>query len=383
MRIAIRPRALATCAIPLIALSIVATACGTTTEGTGAGDSDADTSQAQASLDAWYEGTFLHPPSNAPTPKPGKSIWVITLGQVLPASVRFSEAAERAESALDWNIKIFDGKLSPQNYVNGVEQAVASGADGIVLFGIDCSVVETPLRSAKNAGVMIVAAEGVDNCSEPTFDETVDYVEGDVMEWGAAIGAMQAAQVAVGIGGEGKVLEFWQSDVAILVAQHERFTSTLAELCPACENVPVEVTSADLAGGELQRKTEQALVQHPDARGVVVTYDDLITAGISAAVQASGRDSDLYVVGFYGWEDNVEMIQEGRGQDASGGSSPAWEAYHALDTLNRLFQGVPAASSGLGMQAFDPEHNMPASGDFVPPIDFAKEYEAAWTNGAE
>lgn len=368
-------------AISVALVSAFSTSCASGTDATDKGDTNSDISEAEAIMEKWYEGSYEAPPTDAPSPQAGQNIWVITLGQVLPAVVEFSAAAEDAAEALDWNVTIFDGKLTPQTILNGVEQAVSSGADGIVLYGIDCSLIETPLRKAKAEGIRVVGAESVDDCSEPLFDETVQYVEGDIFEWGETIGEMQAAQITAGIGGSGKIVEFWQSDVAVLVAQHERYVEAIQELCPGCENVSIEVTSADLAGGELQRMAEQALVQHPDATGVVVTYDDLVTAGISAAVGASGRDADIFLLGYFGWEDNMEMIREGRGQDATGGTPPGWESYHAFDTMNRLFNDQPAAASGMGIQAVDREHNLPETGGYVPPVDYQELYETAWTNG--
>jgi len=54
------------------------------------------------------------------------------------------------------------------------------------------------------------------------------------------------------------------------------------------------------------------------------------------------------------------------------------EAWSAIDALNRLFQGATPVSSGIGVQIYDAEHNLPASGPYVSPIDYQSVYRAAW-----
>ena len=50
-----------------------------------------------------------------------------------------------------------------------------------------------------------------------------------------------------------------------------------------------------------------------------------------------------------------------------------------MDILNRLFEGEKQAPSGIGIGLYDKDRGMPASGRWLPPIDFKAIYEAAWT----
>ena len=46
--------------------------------------------------------------------------------------------------------------------------------------------------------------------------------------------------------------------------------------------------------------------------------------------------------------------------------------------MNSFFLGQPPADSGIGWTMVDKDHNLPASGEFVPPVDFQAQYKAAW-----
>ena len=55
-----------------------------------------------------------------------------------------------------------------------------------------------------------------------------------------------------------------------------------------------------------------------------------------------------------------------------------WEGYQTIDNLVRLFAGEPPAGSGIGLQVYDLEHNIPADGGYRPPVDFKAAYREAW-----
>ena len=46
--------------------------------------------------------------------------------------------------------------------------------------------------------------------------------------------------------------------------------------------------------------------------------------------------------------------------------------------MNSVFLGQKPVDSGIGWTMVDAEHGLPASGEFVPPVDFKAEYQKAW-----
>ena len=52
-----------------------------------------------------------------------------------------------------------------------------------------------------------------------------------------------------------------------------------------------------------------------------------------------------------------------------------------LDTMNSVFANKKPVDSGIGWTLVDKDHNLPASGEFIPPVDFQAQYKAAWGVG--
>jgi ribose transport system substrate-binding protein len=109
-----------------------------------------------------------------------------------------------------------------------------------------------------------------------------------------------------------------------------------------------------------------------------VPTDAAITGGVGAAVQSSGRSPQILKMGGEGQPANMDLMREGRQQDAGVGYPPDWEGWSAMDGLNRMFNDEEPVSSGIGLQLFDKDHNMPASGGYKPPVDFRAAYRKAW-----
>jgi len=84
------------------------------------------------------------------------------------------------------------------------------------------------------------------------------------------------------------------------------------------------------------------------------------------------------VMGGEGFAPELDLLRTGKGVNAVNIVASDWTGWAAIDTLNSLFLGKPPADSGLGWQLADKDHNLPASGPFVPAIDFKSAYKQAW-----
>ncbi len=370
--------------VMLVPLALGMTACGSS-GGATAGESAASAqtspgggvAEAQRKLQALYQGvTFKEPPSSSPKPKSGKNVWVIDIS-LGTDSVRFANGATAAGKALGWNVTVFDGKFQPSRYLEGIQRAIAAKADGILLYAIDCPVVKAALQQAHAAGIPIAEAESEDCNGSPLFDGQVDFTLGQYPQWVRSAGQANADWLIVHSNGKAKVINFVETDVPSLLTFNQGFVDELGT-CSGCKIVDtVKFTGVDL-GPSLQQKAALALLQNADANAVEVPYDGVDLAGVSAAVMASGRNDHLLVVAGGGTAAGNELIRAHRGEDAGYGTSLEWEGWAGMDVLNRLFNGEKPQSSGIGMQVIDRHHNLPPSGAYRPPIDFAAAYTRAW-----
>ena len=332
--------------------------------------------------------SFTEPPSDSPPPAADLNVWLIPFGLAAPEGADWVAAAERAAKVLGWETTVFDGEFTPDQYLEGVRLAIADGADAIALYVIDCAPIRAALEEADAADVLVVAAQGAD-CSDADpsapslFDASVNYTQGSFAEWGRALGAAQATWIIAETGGAARAIELYETDAFITIEMHKGFVERMAA-CGTCEIVrTVEFLATDF-GQPLQDKVDQALLAARDANSMAVPYDGVMTAGVSGSIDASGRSDSLSVIAGVGLEANLDLIREGLSQDAGYGVSIGWEAYAAMDTVNRLANKAPTdVPSGNGIAIFDKKNGLPNSGAWAPPIDYVAVYESAWKAAAK
>lgn len=378
----------------LTAAALLLTACGggteeaTTPQGNGAPAApQASTAAGAPAADLNYAGTLREP---AATPRPAakdKKVVIISAGQAsISSSVPVAAAKEAAEAA-GWQADVYDVQLNPANAPGLVRQAIASGADGIILQAVDCPGVKGPLQEAKAAGIQVVGIYSFD-CNDPLFEGSdpalfsagINYgpeAQAGIGEFTKKYGADQAKAVIAATGGKAKVIFFNSPTVTVLNYTGQGFKDEI-EKCAECEIVAeVEFAGSEL-GPNLQQKATSALLQNPDANAVKSPYTSATLLGIAPAVVQSGRASKLYVMGGEGFAPELDLLRAGQGVNAVNIAPSDWTGWAAVDTMNSLFTKAPVADSGLGWQLVDKQNNLTAQGPFVPKVDFKASYKKAW-----
>lgn len=393
-------RLVALCSV--LAVCAVAAGCGGS--GTQGDPSDAATVgsaaegefDAVSNVEALFAGTFTTPPADSPPPAEGKKVWFISLDQSIPVASNTTSVAKEAADALGWDVTVFDSKSDPATANNGLNQAVASGADAVVSLYWDCATIKAGLLSAKKANVTRVAIEAVDCDDAPLFDHVVSYntlpefyggLPGEFTNFGPGYQRMLADYLIAKAGEEAKLMFVTETDLGVLKRLTDAGLDELSK-CEACEVVNVEISLADYGPG-LQQKVEQALLQHPDIDGLMVLSDSMLSTGGIAALKSADLWGKVIISGGEGSREMVPVMRDYPLDWAFGVFPVEWEAYASMDALNRIFNGEdPVAQTGMGLQLVDHDHNLPTTGDtLVPtnagePIDYAAAYTSAWASGS-
>ncbi|MGQ4619405.1 substrate-binding domain-containing protein [Nocardia sp. R7R-8] len=346
--------------------------------------------QAKANLENLISGANSTPPgAGGPAPVVGKNVWMINIGVQSAGSSRWARGFSEAAELMGWHTTVYDGEYTASKWVEGLQQAAAAGADGIVLAAIDCASVKAPLEQAKKAGIKVVGLSSAD-CNEvdqgaaSLFDGTVQYAVGGLKDFSESLGAAQADWITVATGGEGKIINMTYSESVQNNWQDQGFTAELTKVCPNCEIVKgIDIVTTDLYGTAVREKLEQAFLTRPNANGLVVPFDDVMTtSGGSGAIPASAKNTVKVVATGGASAAAFEQVRSGKGLDAIAGSSFEWESWAAVDSMNRLFAGQPVVSSGQGTLLIEKGHNDESTtGSYNSPIDFRAVYRKAWGRG--
>jgi ribose transport system substrate-binding protein len=342
----------------------------------------------QEQLATDYEGVFGELPKSGPKAEPGKSIWIISLSQAAAGAKLPSEAAAEAAEKVGWTAKIFDGKGDYGRMSEGIDAAVSSGADGIIVVAADCGQLKSALERAKDAGVPTYGLISLDcnakygGSGASEYSATSQYGAngnyGTLLE--EVILPMQVAwSVAKAEESGGSIVAFTETDNAIMKYSKNGVVSALEEMCTGdCESHEYSMTFQDVLQGRLATKISAALAQNPTASVVMLPYDAAVTAGGLEAVASSGRAAEISLIGAGGAPENYDLIRSGK-QGATVAVSPRWEGWAAVDGLNRVFAGAEQVDPGIGGQIVDKEHNLPPEGqEYEAPVEFAANYERIW-----
>jgi ribose transport system substrate-binding protein len=371
--------------IAVAASAALLAACGGASSGTSGGAATTTfLSQAQANVQKDYGSTDRTPDTTSRPAAKGKKIVVISAGDEGESASVPVHAALAAAKAMGWQATEYDEHLDPTKGPALMRQAIAAGADGIVVDANDCPLIKAPLQEAQTAHISVVPIYAYD-CDDPLFNGGQALFSGVVQvatpgtpdQQALAYGANQADAVIVATKGHARVILFNDVEFTVLHYTGEGFKTELAK-CSDCKVVDeVDFKAAEL-GPTLQQKAASALLQHPEANAVKIPYTAASLLGIAGAVVQSGKTSQLYVMGGEGFADELDLIRGGKGVNAVNIISSEWTGWAAVDTLNSAFLGQPPRNSGIGWTLSDTSHNLPASGPFVPKVDFKAAYLKAW-----
>jgi ribose transport system substrate-binding protein len=383
----LRSRAAGTLAA-VAALSLAA-ACSTSSSGGTTTEPSTGSSNASENpeLAAVYKGTLTAPDGTAREGVKGKKLVIISSGQSSISSSIPVNAAEEAAKKLGWSVSVYDAQLNPANDATLMSQAIASGADGIILDAIDCQFVKSQMEQAKAKGILTVPIYAYDcddpyagKGGEPLFAGIINYGPEANKNLGAfaeEYGYAQGKAVIAATNGKAKVVFFNDPTVTVLHYTGAGFLRAIKE-CADCEVVAdIKFNGLDL-GPQLQQRAASVLLQHPEANAVKSPYTAATLLSIGPAVSQSGRAGSLYVMGGEGFQPELDLLRNHNGVNAVMISPSDWTGWAAVDTMNSLFRGEKPAYSGLGWQLVDGSHNLPASGPWVSPIDFKAAYEKVW-----
>lgn len=380
-----------------IVAAIVLAACG------GGGDDDGDDDDqaapqttagtvdavqaAIAARDRAFEGTNGAIDATARPAADGKHVVVISTGQGSISSQIPSDAAVEAAKAIGWDVDLYDAQLNPSNYAPLVRQAIAAGADGIVLDAIDCQTVQQPLKEAQAKGIVVIPIYAFD-CNDPHAGGAAEGLFTDIINYGEELanipaftekyGADQASYIIAASDNAAKILAIQDPEFTVLYYTLEGFRKTIEASGGAEIASTLEVTVSDLTTGKLVPKIQAELLRHPEVTWIKAPYTYITTLGIIPALGAN--PNKIKVMGGEGFLPELDLLRQGK-IDAVNIVSSAWTAWAAIDSMNSVFRGEKPVYSGLGWQIADADHNVPPSGDFVPDVDFRAAYKQAWGVG--
>lgn len=235
----------------------------------------------------------------------------ITPGLNVPFWKYLSDGIKQSAAASGATVEVtdYDSRNDAATQLQNAQDAITRGVDAIIISPTDSSTAPAVLELAAESGVPVIIADiGTDS------GDYVSFVISSNEQ-----GAYEAGQVLV----EQMKAAGWEgSDVVMITISQARingqnrtkgFTRALEE---GGSKVVQYLESKDYTRAEAQQQALDLLTANPEARGFFTQHDEA-TLGAWTAIEDSGKENDIVLVGFDGSPESVELIRAGKLKAAS------------------------------------------------------------------
>jgi ribose transport system substrate-binding protein len=315
-------------------------------------------------------------PSTAPKPQPGKHIVWLSVDEQNQASHQWGDAIREAAGKIGWTATVIDGHDSPSGWLEGLNQAIALHADGVVT-DVDFTSLQAQVQVAREKGIVFV---GIHAAARPGPQPNLGLFV-NIGQDPAAIGRAQADWIIANSDGRAHVVVTTHGEFAIAETK-ARATEARLKQCTTC--VVEEYSNSPMAEvGQRQPALVTAWVQRYRTPLYVTAVADYTLQFQVPALKAGGVPPlAVTLVGADGDKSAYARIRAGdQYQHVTVAEPYEMEGYEAVDELNRAFHQEPP--SGMVQQPYlvTPDNIHAQGGDqdtYIPASDYKKRYLELW-----
>lgn len=206
-----------------------------------------------------------------------------------------------------FRVIVNDAERNPKTQAQHVDSFIAQNVTAIVLNPVDREAVATAIKAANDAGIPVFTCDLQCEAEGITIAGHVgtDNVQGGRLAAEAMLEALQGQPAKV------LILHFAQANSC--VERVEGFREVMDRHNADRPDAAVEMVV--LEGGGLQdegfRATADALISHPDLRGIFA-INDPSALGAWTALKQAGKQDQVVIVGFDGQLEGKQAIRDGK-----------------------------------------------------------------------
>ncbi|MBS5062279.1 MAG: arabinose ABC transporter substrate-binding protein [Hungatella hathewayi] len=250
--------------------------------------------------------------------KAGDQTWFIDEGA----------AAQKAVEDLGGEFIYVDAKMSPEEYLKAIDNAIANKASGIVTCIPDQTMSQAVVDKANEAGIPIVAAD--DALQDASGNKLAPWVGINAYVIGEANGewlANYAKDNNLVTDPEVGLLIMTMDTVSSCVPRAEGEFDKFTELCPDFDQSKIFKADYDGTTDKGNTAATAVITAHPEIKKWLVTgANEEGCVGAARALESAGLDADACVVGLGAYMAKDEFKKEG-------GSCMKASAYFSADSV--------------------------------------------------
>ncbi|MDI3548516.1 MAG: ribose transport system substrate-binding protein [Halanaerobiales bacterium] len=216
---------------------------------------------------------------------------------------------EEVEGKLGGTVIVSDGQFNVAKQIADVEDMIVQGIDLLLFNAVDSDAAEPAVVMAKEAGIPVVCLDVDAAGPRDMFIGSDNY----------QAGVLDAEYTVKRLNGKGKVVIINGTPVTSVRNRYKGFMDTIKNY-PGIEIVAEQNGETNLT--KSLEVTENVLQSQPEI-DAIFGINDPTALGALAAVQAAGREDELFITGVDGSPDGVQAILDGTAMAATAAQDPA------------------------------------------------------------
>ena len=286
--------------------------------------------------------------------KAGDQTWFIDEGA----------AAQAAAEAAGYEFIYVDAKMSPEEYLKALDNAIANNAAGVVTCTPDQTMSQAVVDKMNEAGIPVVAA---DDALEVNGEKLVPWVGINAYKIGEANGEW-LANYAIDNDLVGKedvgLLIMTMDTVSSCVPRTEGEVDKFLELCPDWDENKIFYADNDGTTDKGNTAAAAVITAHPEIKIWLVTgANEECCIGAARALESAGLDADACVVGLGGYMAKDEFKKDFSCMKASAYFSSDDVGAGSVEVLLQLINGEePPMETAVDAVIVTPENYVEVMG---------------------
>jgi ribose transport system substrate-binding protein len=257
------------------------------------------------------------------------------------------EGVQAGAEAAGIDLTVWDGQGTVNRMAEGIETAIAQGADAIATNGVDPALVPEAFAAAQDAGIPIIATFAGDaNSDQPATvysNISSDFVsDGDLISKWAMVDSGCATDL----------LMVYAPTIAVWDSERAGSEAAFANDCPECAWDSIAVDAANIAT-DTPSQLQTALQRNPDIEYVFMAWD----SGVPLISSIVASNPGVQVLGRDGIEASLADIAAGGSQTLTLAMPPgSWIGYATIDDMFRAASGLEPSGIVIPGRLVDAEN---------------------------
>ena len=238
-------------------------------------------------------------------PKVGFTVMVMNN----PFFVAMYDAVKEEVEKLGGEVLVVDGNMDVQKQTAGVEDMIRQDIDFLLFNPVDSDAGEASVKAAKAAGIPVICLDADSKGPRDMFIVSDNTLAGELC----------GKYTVERLNGKGSVVLINGNPVSSTRMRYEG-------VMKAIKDYPdIKIVSEQNGEGLLERgmAVMENILQAPHKIDAVIALNDPMGLGALSAIEAAGREKEMFVCGVDGSPDALAAILAGNGYEMSAAQEPA------------------------------------------------------------